>query len=669
MTGLGIPVTFAITFLFMDWYGESLNANSLFALVLVLGMIVDNAIVVIENCYRHRQLGLSRTEAAIIGTNEMLLPVLTSTAAIVAAFLPLMLLPGIMGKFMRVIPFVASLALIASAAEALLFLPSHFASLSSKTVKALHEGSFAKWQAAYKRFISRLYPRRYLTAGIALLVVIAALCLTPFVKQDLYNGEDMTQFLIDIQMPIGTPRPVTNRIAKRFEERLMSLVGNKEVVSVGTTVGFAALETEWMTQSNVAQITVELAQKKEGRKRSVAAIMNEAKKLCADIPGAESIVFHKVSNGSPVDKPVSFRLQGEKLEDMAEIASGLKKILGAYPELYNIKDNYDKAEPELSITINEERASEMGLSAGMIGMYIRSCFDGVKTTTYYDGDKGIDVVVRLGEKDRRNISDVMQMKIPAPDGRLVPFSNVCALEQGKGIAAIKRRDRTREITVTAEADDKKNIRSIMGAVQKEYDAKYKAAYPAISLVIGGEFEEFNRVLADVLRLFWVGLFLIYLVLGGQFKSLIQPFIIMLTIPFAFVGCVLYLLISGTAFSMVVMFSIVALAGIAVNHVIVMISFVNSLRRKGMPVTEAVIEGCTTRMRPVFLTSVSTVVGLLGMALGIGGYSETWGPMASTIVFGMFFSTAGTLIVIPCIYGIVDDITVKMGRKMKFEGEY
>ncbi len=668
LTSLGIPIAFAITFIWMDNIGETLNGNSLFALVLVLGMIVDHAIVIIENCYRYRQMGMSRREAAIKGTNEVILPVLAATGTTVAAFLPLMILPGIMGKFMRVIPIVVSLALIASTCEALFFLPSHFADWSGG-VKEKGKGFIGKWQDSFKKLITKIYNHRYLTIVATNLIIVATLGMYPLIKQDLYAGENFPYFTVDIKLPVGTPREVTDDVTRRIERRLQTLVGNGEVISLSTTTGFLISQSEWLTQSNVAQITVELEKRQEGRKRPVSVIMKELQQMCADIPGAEVVNFRMPPNGPPRDKPVSFRLQGDNYDDMASLAADFKKILAEYPEIYNIDDNYDPGSPELQITIDEERAAELGLNTALIGMYIRKCFDGSEATVFFDEDEEIDVILRFAEKNRSSVDDILSLSLPTPDGRFIPFSTVCKLKYGSSIGAIRRLEQKREITITADTElDNRKIKEIMARIQKLFNTKYKSLYPGIQLKIGGEFEEFNTVLADISRLFGVGVFLMFVILGAQFRSYVQPLIMGLTIFFALVGSFLFLLISRTPLSIVVLFAVVALAGIAVNDSIVLISFINSLRRKGMATKDAIVEGTAIRLRPIILTSVTTIGGLVPMAVGLGGYSPTWGPMASTIIFGLFFSTIGTLIVIPCAYGVFDDILTKLGMKMKLEGE-
>ncbi|MGD9201083.1 MAG: efflux RND transporter permease subunit [Chitinispirillia bacterium] len=668
ITSLGIPLTFAITFVFMEAYGETFNGSSLFALVMVLGMIVDHAIVIIENSYRHRQLGLEPKEAAIKGTNEVIKPVVSGTLTTLAAFLPLMLLPGIMGKFMRVIPIVFSLALFASTIEALFILPVHFAEWGSK-VKDVNKGFFPSFQRLFRTVVIKTYKHKYLTLFITFCVIVGSVLTTPLIKLELFGGESLAQFNIDIDLPMGTPRSVTDKVASRFEKRIIPLIGEKEIVSISTTVGLKISEDgDWIVQDNTAQITVELMEERDGRERPVVEIMKELQLLLRDIPGAERVKFRKMHNGPPVEKPILFRLRGNNFDDLESIANDYTRMLTKYRELYNISHNFEKARPELTIKINEERATELGLNAGLIGSYIRNCFDGIKTTTFYDNDEEIDVIVKLEKKDRITINSISQMKIPTMDGRMIPFSTVCSLERGSSIAKIKRSELKREITVSADTYDKKNIRAISAEIKRVFNEKYKNSYPEISLMVGGEFAEFGTVLVDVLRLLGVGFFLMYLILGAQFKSFVQPFIIAFAIPFSAVGFILFLVISQTPFSLLLMYAAAALIGICVNDSIVLISFINTQRRKGIDIFDAVVEGAVVRLRPIILTSITTIAGLFPMAVGLGGKSSLWAPMASTIMFGLTFSTIGTLLIIPCVYGILDDFLRLLGKKMKTEGE-
>jgi multidrug efflux pump subunit AcrB len=228
------------------------------------------------------------------------------------------------------------------------------------------------------------------------------------------------------------------------------------------------------------------------------------------------------------------------------------------------------------------------------------------------------------------------------------------IEQDMGLASIRREDGKREVTIEADAYTKKTIRTINNDIGQFFKREYKARFPEVTLKVGGEFAEFNDLLFQILRIFLIGLALIYIILATQFKSYSQPFIILISVPFAFVGVIVFLLISGTPFSTTVLYSGVALAGIAVNDAIVLISFINDLKKQGRSIKEAIIESAETRLRPIILTSITTIAGLIPTAIGIGGRSVVWGPMASTIVFGLIFSTVSTLIFIPCFYGLIYD---------------
>jgi multidrug efflux pump subunit AcrB len=654
MTALGIPVAFAITFICLELLGETLNGNSLFALVLVLGLIVDHAIVVVENSYRLRQGGLTRREAAVKGAGEVVVPVIAATLTTVAAFLPLMILPGILGRFLRVIPLVVSIALIASTGEAILFLPAHFAEWSAKELKPRRHDRFRAFRARFEVWIAALYRRRYLTAAAMLLLMLVSFFLVTRLKQDLFSGEDRTLFYIDIEMAAGTPRDKTNRVVREFEQRILAQISGGEIIAVDAAVGFSSGANQNRLESSVAQIIVDVAERGEGRTRPLEAVMNDIKQLCDAIPGPEKVLYRKEQGGPPVDPPISFRLFGDNYDDMIRIAAAMKQQLASYPELLNIQDNLETGTPELRVRVDQERAARFGLSAAYVGAYLRGTVAGIKATSIFRDNEELDVVVRIALPPGLPVEALLQLKIPAPDGRQIPFSSLADMEEGSAIAAIKRVDGKREVTITAEAYSKDNIRDINAAFERLFAEQYQPLYPGITFTARGEFAEFSNLLIQILRVFLIGVFLIYLILGTQFKSYTQPILIMFSVPFAFVGVIWFLLISGTPFSTTVLYAGVALAGIAVNDSIVLISFINRLRREGRAVREAVLEAASTRLRPILLTSLTTIAGLTPTALGLGGKSPVWSPMASTIIFGLFFSTVTALVLIPCLYGILAD---------------
>ena len=662
MTALGIPITFALTFVILEISGETFNTNTLFGLVLVLGLIVDHAIVIIENSYRLQENGLSRRQAAIEGTDQVLWPVIAATATTVAAFLPLMILPGTIGKFLRVIPFTVSIALIASTFEAFIFLPSHFAEWpgGGRGRSSLRDRIFLNLRSSFSRLLRRLYRHKFLVLTAAVLIMVLSFALLPTVRQDLFSSEDFTLFYIDIEMPVGTPIPQTSQFVAAYEERILPLRGNGEVISVSSSIGFRSDENSNTAKSNLAQILVDLTERKEGRLRPITEIMGEVEELTASIPGAESVIFRKAVNGPPVSSPVSFRLLGDDYSSLTMIAAEFRRRLGEYPELFNIQDDIDAGTPEIQVRVDGTRAARMGLSAALVGGYLRGALEGVTATTFFRNNEEVDVIVRYAPMATDKVRMIEEMKIPTPDGRFIPFSSIAEIRNAAPLASIKRVDGKREVTIEASAVGEARIRAINADIEGFFDAEYAQEYPGIELKVGGEFADLDNLLIQILRIFLLGLFLIYLILGTQFNSYSQPFLILATLPFAFAGVVLYLVLSGTPFSTTVLYAAVALAGIAVNDAIVLISFINERRRDGIAVGEAVIEAAATRMRPILLTSITTIAGLAPTALGIGGRSVVWSPMASTIIFGLIFSTLTALIVIPALYGIFYDRAAKGG---------
>jgi len=652
MTALGIPLTFAITFIILDVMGETFNSNTLFGLVLVLGLIVDHAIVIIENSFRLQQDGVPLSQSAIKGADQVVFPVIAATATTVAAFLPLMILPGTIGKFLRVIPLTVSIALIASTFEALIFIPSHYADWPGGK-KIRKEGRFFDpLKKKYSKLLNFLYKRKKITIAAGLAIMIGLLGLTATLQQDLFSAEDYSYFYIDIEMPSGTTLERTDRIVKKYEDKLFPLIGNGEVVSINASIGFQSSQDGNTNKGNVAQILVDLTEQNDGRERDISLIMGDTRELTRTIAGPENVFFRKAVNGPPQDPPVSYRLFGDDLEGLQIVSERIRNELATYPELLNIEDDLSGGTAELKIIVNEERASAYGLSILSVGQFIRAAVDGIKATTFVTDNDSINVLVRYENAGKYRADQLEQLLIPTQSGKGVPFSAVARIEESNAPASIKRIDGKRIVTITSGAYNNESIPDINDAITEMVKEEFSLRYPDQTLEVGGEFAEFATLLFQILQIFLIGVFLIYLILGTQFKSYTQPFLILFSVPMAFAGIILYLFISGTPFSTTVLYAGVALAGIAVNDAIVLISFINELRKEGKSVGEAVFTASATRLRPILLTSLTTIAGLLPTALGIGGISVVWQPMASTIIFGLLFSTLTALILIPLLYGLL-----------------
>lgn len=652
----GIPITFLLTFAFIDFYGESMNEASLFALVLVLGMIVDDAIVVVENMARYLNRGYPAKEAAVRGTEEVLWPVVSSSLTTIAAFLPLMLLPGAIGEWMKVVPICVSFALMASLFEALVILPSHVADLGQSDPHRRYSPVNRTIRAVARRYrglMAWTLRRRWAFLPLIFLVIASSFLVIPLVGVDLFEDDEFSLFLVRIWMPEGTRIEATDAVARQFEEAAMTLPG-EEVLSVVTQVGRLDTESERLIEKDVGQVLVSLVEPIE-RRRTIDAILAELEAKTARITGYKKVQFAKMNTGPPVGKPVEVKIKGKYFEDLQAIAARIKDYLATIPGVHTIQDDFEQGKNELRIRVDKSRAHLVGLDATSVARHVKYAFDGIPATLFRDGDEELEVVIKFAPEFRQSIQDITQMKIPSPGGGLVPFTEVADFVVERGWAAISRFDGERAVTVSAEVND--DVMTPVEVSQKlqAHFVDVAQQYPGYRLDFRGEFREFENVFKDVTQLFLVGVILIYLILGTQFRSYVQPILVMFAIPFAFAGAMLCLLVNGYHFSLNVMFGMVALSGVAVNDSIVLISFVNDARARGASVYRAIMTAGKRRLRPIFLTTVTTIFGLLPMSSGIAGRSVVWMPLAGTIVWGLGVSTFLILLVMPPLYATLEDV--------------
>lgn len=658
LAALGIPISFFITFISMNLLGFSLNGSSLFALVMVLGIIVDDAIIVIENCHRYRLMGFNSHDAAILGTKEVTRPILSSIGTNIAAFLPLMLLPGISGKFMRIIPIVFSLALLASLFEAFLLLPSHYADWTQKSqsYKKGEKKFFIVLREYYTKILKSVLRFRYWVLGSLVIVFFLSLGVTSLVGVEMFGEEDFDQFLVLVQMPEGTSLEESDRIMKKFEKACETLP--KEVVSsILTNVGLYQGSNEWLTRKNVAQIKVQLKPQEE-RDITTREVRDMLREKVEKISGPKSLSLELVSGGPPVGKPVSIKVQGKYLDDIKKASLALQDSIKLIEGTYEISDDTPPGQKQIRILVDEEKAALYGLNIQYVASNIRYIFDGAEATEYRDGDDEVDVIVKYDEKNRSSLDDVLNLKLTNSNKETIALSDVVKFEIESGPARIRRFDQKRTILVTGNINDEIIKLDQVNAKLTDIFPKLELKHPGVTFKIGGQFEEFLEIFDNILPLFALGLIIIFIILGTQFNSYAQPLIILTTVPFALIGSMLGLLISNNPFSMVSMFGFVALAGIVVNNAIVLISFFNERRVENpgtINVWRSIMEAGRLRLRPIILTSLTTIFGLLPMAVGIGGESQMWAPLANVILFGLLVSTILTLFVIPSLLAVLDDL--------------
>ena len=677
---LGIPTAILGALWILKLMGSSINASTLFGLILVIGIVVDDAIVVIENVFRRMEEGLSPAKAAIVGAQEVAWPVLSASLTTMAAFLPLILMSGIPGQFMRVVPITGVVVILASLVEVFAILPAHIAEWSKPTT-ANSEESRSNWfvniQDRYVELLNRILDWRYVIVfGTVLGTFVFSILAFISLPKELFPGEDFPQFYIKVDMPTDYGIEETTQFMEKLE-RVVKSLPKEEYVALVTNIGLQTptngLEGTSIS-SNVAEVLVELVPKDE-RNRSRDEIIEFLRLQMTEITGAEKIYFDKQEGGPPRGRDVEVKVKGDRIPQLVAIANQLKKKLSSIDGVFDVKDDFKSGKPEIRLRTKGEKLRQFGLTIFQVANNVRHAIEGNTCTVYRDADEAIDVVVKYTKNSMNSIDALSQMMIATPSGISVPLKDIAQISRENSLVDIKRFDVERAITVSASVDREVTSPAIATQVLQATFEDIGFRYPGYSLDFRGEFDQILESFKELgLKLLPMGVMLMYFILGAQFKSFLQPFIILFAIPFGVIGAMVGLLITQSTLSLIALFGVVALAGIVVNDSIVLIDFINQRRNQNQksktyddqekandPVDElrdAVLKGSRLRLRPIVLTSITTIAGLIPMFLGLGGKSPVWQPLASTIIFGLLFSTLLTLFVMPALYYIIEGIRSK-----------
>ena len=680
-TALGLPIAFLTTFAIMAYLGMSINLITLFGLILVLGMIVDDGIIIAENVYRHIEEGLTPKQAAVVGTTEVIKPVTATILTTIAAFSPLLFISGIMGKFIRGIPLVVIVALLASALEAFIILPSHLADFVRPPKKGkdgrVRSRKDTRWFQAllggYTGFVNFAVRFRYLTlvAFIILFAGCAALVISPKMKLILFPQVGIEQFFIRTEGEVGASLQKTRRLLQPIEKMVASLPP-EELETFVTLAGAVQNDPNdpfGVTGSHVGQVHVYLTPA-DGRVRDADEIIAALRKKTEDLPGFERISFEKIRHGPPVGKAVAVQIKGDDFAVSGKIADEIKEYLKTVPGVIDISDDYGPGKDEIEIVIDEDRAALAGLSVGQIAASIRTAIRGGLATKIRPdkAEEEIDVLVRYPPEERSRVEIFNTLLIPNRYGKLIPLSKVGRLDRRPGISTIKHDDGKRVVAVTGGVDESVTT---SGRVNRELMEKFSDIpdrHLGYSLQAGGEWEETQESLKSLARAFLIAFFLVFMILAALFGSLLQPFIIMTAIPFGMIGVVIGFYVNDLPLSFMSLLGVVGLSGVVVNDSIVLVQFINELRKKGTDRRHSIIEACRLRLRPVILTTVTTVLGLISVAYMIGGGDPFIRPAAMAIVWGLSFATFLTLILIPCIYAIFDDLALRLFHRGTVKAE-
>ena len=656
LTSIGIPFILAGTFWALGILGQSLNVMVLLGAVISLGMLVDDAVVVVESIYERLNHGVDRMTACIDSLQEVFAPVTAAVFTTIAAFSPLMLMTGIMGQFLKVVPLVVTIALLISLVEAYWMLPAHI--LASKagfsqnsSIHSMRRRFTHKLQLKYIRALIRVmrYPKT--SIGVVFLAFLLALSAVVggVVKFDFFASDPQRKFYVNVEMPPGTPLDATLQTTLEIESRVREKVRPEELRAMVSYAGQLFTETEALFGDQYGQIIVSLSPDIDNEFRSVDDVLDVIRQTVSDHPGPLNISFYRIAGGPPVAKPVSIKVRGDDLQQIASAAEQLKDILRSIPAIHDITDDASKGRNELNLVFDMNAVRDSGLAPADISRNLRLLVDGEIVASMQDKGEELEVRVKAAEYELNDINQVLRTAIALPAGGARPLNTFLNSSTGQGPGNIRHYNFRRAITVEADLDTR-----LMNTVQandliKEKWAEIASQYPENDLNFSGQLDDLQESLDSMLLLFMFGVLLIYVILGTQFKSYFQPFIIISTMPMAFTGVTLGLLLTGNPISLYTVFGLIALTGIAVNAAIVLISAANDRLKAGMTITHATIYAARRRIIPIIITTLTTIAGLSGLALGLGGTSLIWGPVATAIVSGLAFSSVLTLFAIPLLY--------------------
>ena len=694
-TTMGIPISFLGAFWLLPKFDVSLNMISLFAFIMSLGLVVDDAIVVGENIFAYRRRGLSRLEAAIRGVKEMAAPVTLAVLTTVFAFLPLLVIVGVMGKILRVIPIVVISVLMVSLVEALLILPAH---LSGKKVLKRNRifGAIDRIQARTERrlesfvngpfadFVIRSVRWRYatLSIGCAIFIITIGYIAGGYMKIVFFDPVEADNIIAAINMPLGTPvsqtQQVTEGIEKAIEQVQREFDAGREsepsiIKHIATTIGDQPVtraggggpvrQIGGISDAHLAEINVELLGSEQRGDISATSLKNRWRDIVGEIPGVSSLTF--VSEIVSTGDAINVELSHEEFDILLEAVEKLKAIVGEYAGVSDVADSFEEGKAELKLEL-KDTGRTLGLTLSDLARQVRQGFYGEEVQRIQRGRDDIRVMVRYPEEERKSLADVENMRIRLLDGTEIPFRTVAEVKYGRGYATIRRAERRRVVSVTADVDETvANAREINADLDKNVLARLMQEYRGLQYRFAGEERERNESLGSLLVTFPLAMLAIYGLLAVQFRSYTQPLIVMSAIPFGIIGAVVGHILMGFVFmtkfnlSILSMFGIVALSGVVVNDSLILIDLINRERKSGIELAQVVRDCATRRFRPIMLTTLTTFFGLVPMMLERSLQARFLIPMAISLAFGVMFATLITLFLVPSLYMILEDIKNKL----------
>jgi multidrug efflux pump subunit AcrB len=670
---VGIPVAVLGTCIFLPAFGGFLDSITLTSLILVIGIIVDDGIIISDNIARHREMGKPPHRAGVDGLGEVFSPVLTTVLTTILAFLPLLFIRGTMGQFVAVIPITVTLALLVSLSESVVALPAHLVrGMERRPATGRHRMLIRRWfvglQTIYQMVSFTLLKARYLMVALfIILLVLAIWWALESMDFVLFPTKGAERFFINMELPMGSSLEATLEKVQRIEEIVRSLP-DRELESYITRIGTAGWPPIGQAE-NYGMVIVRLTPYSE-RRRNADQIVEQIRSQTDRMEGFEQIIFDVDAGGPPVGKPINLKIVGSDDAQRAELADQVQAFLVASKGVKDVSRDDIRGKDQLAIEIDDSQLARFGLTASDVARSVRAGYDGEVVTSMRDGDEDLHFRVRLQEKVRSSERLLRGLLIPNAEGRLIALERVARLRTGPGPNALRHFQGERAVTVTADVDtDVTTPLKVCSDVLTHFDVVRD--YPDTQIVVGGEVEESERAMAQLAVTFLIALFGIYVLLVLLFDSFAQPLLVLVAVPFGFIGVVITMALHSEPLGFLALVGMIGLIGVVVNDSLVLVSHLNRLRSQlnepsrsisGEQLRRLVSKGTADRLRAIVLTTLTTAAGMLPLAYGLGGHDLYMAPMALVLGYGLLFATPLTLLLVPSLYLIGQDMRSLLAPK-------
>ncbi len=659
-----IPISILATFVLMFFGGFTLNLMTFGGLALGIGMLVDSAIVVLENIYRHRESGSSPVDAALVGTEEVWSAIVASTLTTLVVFLPVIFIRGMSGIMFQQMAYVVSFALLCSLIVALTLVPmlsSRFLRFQSaedtggntrlQRIYSYSEKYFQNVEKYYSHLLDGALSRRKVVILSAAILFIISVVLVRFIGVELMPAADEGEVRVTLEMAVGTRLEVIDQATQTVEKIAQRDV--PEMVSMLARIGGGGWRSSGGHTSEIQISLVPIGD----RKRSSEQIANDLRKKLSGIPGltvrtraGQGLFILRL--GSSSEDRISVEVRGYDLITAQELANRVEKAIQQVPGITDTRISREEGSPEQLIRIDRQKAADLGLSVSNIGEALETAVGGSPASYFRERGKEYRILVRLSEEDRKDLNELLDLTVVNNRGEPVILRNVVEVIPQVGPVRIERKDQERIISIDANYTGR-DMGSVISDIRNQL--RYIPVPRDFAIVFGGDFEEQQKAFRELLLGLILAIFLVYLVMAGQFESFKDPLIVIFSIPMALIGIVFTMILTGTIFSMQAFIGCIMLAGIVVNNAILLVDYTNQLRRNhGMELMEAIRVGGSRRLRPILMTTLTTVLGLLPLSFGLGEGGESQAPLARVVIGGLLSSTLITLVLIPVLYSTFEE---------------